>query len=401
MITYLKVIRYPKLSSGGWSTTPEEVTDAYDVDVSLSIGDLNDTFNFNIPNTNNSRITGFEKEDKINIHLLANTETYNDTNLIFTGLIKNISETVSKDKTLSIEGVSLGEVLTTGLVNANNTNVDVMQHLQSCLASIANYAPNFTVTWDNNNPILKKDDITAFPKLSGGGLIADRDSSYNTVINKYLTDQYMQDGQYYWYVDINNKLVIRPRLDNPTNSITEGVDILNAKYSLDPQIYNYVIVKCGTDSQGSQITTRAVDYTSMAKYGFKYYFLVNNNIASDLFKADNVEQGSYPTSYPHTCAWKDESGSTVTATGDSDYRSKFRAQVKVLGSNYGLEWINLNSSLKKKFTLVLMPTKAYTVGGVVTIIAPSYNINNKNMRISDIQYSQSNTILTLKEDVNL
>jgi len=403
MKSYLKLVRYA-FEGTDWSTTPEEITDAYDIDVSLSLGDLNDTANFSIPNTNNSRITGFVKEDKITIHLLEGSETYDDTNVIFVGLIKNISEKVNRGtKVLDVDCISIAEVLSTGLVYSSTTNVDVMQYLQHCLDVIKNYDKTFSVklTWDTAlNPTVKKD-TTAFPKLNGGGLVSDKDKSFNTIINKFLTEQYLQDGQYYWFVDVDNKLKIRARLNNPVATLIEGTDMISAKYALDPQVFNFIVVKCGFDSETRPITTRAVDYTSIGKNGFKYYMLVDNSIASDLYASDNVEQGGYPTAYPHTCSWKDENGDTVTATSDSDYRTKFRTQCKIAGTNYGLKWINLNSTVGKKFTIELMPTKNFTVGEVVTIYSPSYNLNHVNMRIQDIQYSNSNTVLTLKEDVNI
>lgn len=220
------------------------------------------------------------------------------------------------------------------------------------------------------------------------------------IIAKYLTPQYTGDGQYYWYVNTSNELVIRAYNDFTTGTITEGTDIVNAKYSYDNRIYNFVVVKCGFDPANRPITSRAVDYSSIAKHGMKYYILVDNTIAETLLSQDGLTTGNpYPASYLHTCSWKDESGNIVQASSDSDYRAKFRAQVKVVGAKYGSDFIEINSGLLKKFSIVLLPTFGYLPGQVYKVTAPSYNINNKNMRITDVQYSNVNTVLTLKEDL--
>lgn len=402
MINYFEVISYSRdQDNDTWSTTPIVITEAFDVDVTINEGDTNDSCNFSVPNTNNLSINSFNREDKIVVHLLQESETSSDDNIIFVGLIKQVSESLKKSCVLDIQCNSFGEILSTGLVFNNTSNVNSMEYIQSCLDSIRRYSDTFAITWNADNPTIKRDGITAFPKINGGGIVSDKDVSFNSIITKYLTDKYMADGKYYWYVNVSNELVIRPIVNVFTNTITEGVDIISAKYGLDPKIYNYVIVKCGLDSKGSNITTKAVDYVSMAKYGFKYYMLVNSNIASDLFASDGVEQGSYPTSYPHTCSWKDENGDVVTASGDADYRNKFRAQAKVAGTSYGMDWISKNSNLSRKFTIELFPNRDYTIGNVIKIIAPSYNISGLNMRVISVQYSLINTVITLKEDVNI
>lgn len=404
MIAYLKAVRYPTIGNGLWDSTGTVVSNAYDIDVSLSIGNLNDTMNFSIANTKNLVTSTWNINDKVDIHLLFSGETYSSSNIIFTGIVKNISETYSeKSKVLEFNCVSLGEVLTTGIVTANNTNVDVMQHLQSCLNSISRVNDKFVVTWDSSNPTLKQDGVTAFPKINGGGYVTDFNVSFNTVIEKYLTDKYMQDGNYYWYVSTENKLVIRPRTNTSLYTLNEGVDFINMKYTYDPQIYNWIHIKCGFDPANRPISTFQADYTSIAKYGQKYYMLVNNQIAEDIMTAEGLTTSTnvYPSSYPHVCSWKDENGNTVTATNDNDFRNKFREQAKVAGKSYAQKFISMNSGLRKKFTLILTPSRNYTLGTVITVNAPSYNMVSKKMRITDIQYSGINTILTVKEDLTL
>ena len=159
--TQLQILQYPRISSSNtWSSTPNTITKAFDTDCSFELGNGNDAFGFKIANTNNAEISNYNTEDKINIHLLLNGESVSSSNLLFNGVIRKISEQYSeKSKVLSIEGRSFGEIMLNGVAFKDESNVDFMQHLQSCLDSVKYNNTSFSVIWDSNNPTLKKDGI--------------------------------------------------------------------------------------------------------------------------------------------------------------------------------------------------------------------------------------------------
>lgn len=405
-VQYLPIL-YSTTGAGTWSSTPTNLTDAFDCKVSLSIGDLNDTFSFKIPNTDNNAITRFNIQDNINMHLLLDGASAASSNMVINGTIKNISEEFGeKGKVLRIEGKSFGEISTTGIGFVDLTNVNVMQFLDAYRNSIFLRNRNFGISWNADNPSVKSDGL-AFSALNGGGKIAEFDKSLNVVLDKYLTNEFTGDGNYYWYINTLKELCIRKQEINPSGVLTEGTDMVSCRYGVDPNsIYNYVVVKCGYDPNGRPITTRAEDPVSQSIYQLQYYMLVNTKISQDLLESERMTNPSYwsstsayPTSYPYTSVWKTVNGATVTSSTNGQYMSNFRVQAKRIGELEGLSFIDGHSGLFKKFTLVLRPTVGYSVGSVLSITSASYNLTNLPMRIEDIDYSDEGTILTLTEKV--
>jgi hypothetical protein len=403
----LQVVRYAfDTTTGTWSSTPSVISDAYDVNVGFRVGELNDTFDFKVDNTNNLNINNYNVQDKITIHFLLNGDTYSNSNMIINGMVKEINEVINeRGKILEITGVSFGEITTTGLVFATSINKNVMQHLNTCLESIRLRNSNFNIEWDSNNPTVKSDG-TSFPALNGGGEVRDYDKSLNKLLEKYLIDEYTEDGNYYWYVSTDNKLVIRKRTITTTSTLTEGTDnIISAKFEVDAsKIYNFIVVKCGKDPKGRPISTKYDDPVSRAKYGFKYYMLIDETIASDLLEKERAngsfaQDSNYPNSYPYTVTWKDSTGSAITVNSDTEFTEEFRLEVKRRGKGRGRDYAVNYSEKLIKASIVMVPTNTFTIASMIACTFPSYNISNKNMRCIEIQYSDENTLLILQEEV--
>lgn len=367
-----------------WSETPVYLTEAYDVQVSTALGDTRDTFNFKLNNHRNTVIDIIKAQDKITIHSLINGATATDSNLLITGLVKLVSEQVTdKGRILRIEGVSFGEITTTGLVfhNTATSHTDnVMTFLRACLNSVALRNTNFNITWSSTNPTLKFNTTTgaydgsAFPTLNSGNQVREFDKSLAAVLDKYLVDGYTGDGKYYWYVNTSNELVIRKRYVGDTNPtpLIEGSNIKTLKTGIDVgDVKNYVIVKCGKDLDNRPITTRADDPVSRAKHGFKYYIYVDEQIAEKI-----RQTGAY--------------------SGDND---AFREAVKADGRKAGQDFIQLHNQGVIKADVIIAPSVTFTIGDKVNLTAPSYNLTNKTLRIKDMTYDIDSTTIGLVEEV--
>lgn len=396
---------YASTGDGVWSVVSSDINSVKDVGVSLSLGDLNDVFTMKVYNTRNEQVGVFTQQDNIKIHYLINTSSLDSSNLIFNGLVKTVdSESSYKGKFLTVKGGSFDEITANGLVFYTNTNVDVMQFLRGCLNSITIRNGSFGVVWDETNPSVKSDGVTPFPKLNGGGKVKEFDKSFNSILERYLQDSYTKDGQYYWYISSDKKLVVRPKDSVINGSLVEGVDFSSDQIKIGDDIFNYVVVKCGFDPNGNPITSRYVDEISKAKHGFKPYIITDANIAGVLLEAekDNPlfnDETQKPGTYPYTVSWKTEAGNAITVSNDSGYVAAFRAKAKLEGSNRGKSFATSHIEGFKTARITFKPTLKYSVGGKYLLTVPSYGLSEFPMRIKEIIYSIKNVIITFEEEI--
>jgi hypothetical protein len=382
MIIKYVVRRYATTSDGVWSGSYTDVTDAFNIRASVAMGIANDIFSFKVPNNRDKNITNFYRQDKVELYLSIN----NVSTLIMTGLIKNITENISdRAKHLTIDCVSFSELVTQGLTfgtTGTGHSMDVMEFLEACLNSVKVRNEKFPVTWDTaNNPTQKWNSTTndytggAFPTLNSGNEVREFDKSLAATLDKYLVNAYTGDGQYIWFVSNDNKLCIRKKsVGSSAGTLTEGVDFKTGKFSFDiSNVKNYVIVKCGKDlnTPPRPISVKREDLVSRAKYGFRYYLLVDTKIADAVYEADNY-------------------GGT---------NAGFRAAVEAAGEAAGDALIgNTNKGLYSG-TLNLAPTTDYTVGQRILVTASSFGLLNKELRIKEISWDEDSTTLTLEEEV--
>jgi hypothetical protein len=381
MIVKFQISRFPFVDDGVWGAE-EIVTECFDIQASMVLGESKDTFSFKIPNPRGSKKQQFNAQDLIAIYLLINNETPQNSNLIFYGILKKVvGDFSSKGKYLRVEGVSFGEITTTALVfyDPGNNTQNVMQYLQGCLNSVELRNTNFTVTWDSGNPTIPSTGGTFPDFTTAAARMRDYDKSLASLLDKYLTNDYTNDGRYYWYVNKEKKLVIRSRkTSNPIDTWTEGVSFKSIKFNIDTsKVYNFIVVKCGWDNNNNQVTTRYDDPVSRAKNGFRYYLIVDNNITKELQKT-----GLY---------------------SDND---DLRAEAKRIGENRAKDFGSAHNKGVLEATCILTPTTNYTVGDVINLTTTSYatidypnGLTNYPMRIKSIQYTKNSLLVTLAEEV--
>jgi hypothetical protein len=402
-----------------WSLTPWEVTTAYDLRLSRKLGNLNDTWDFKIDNIGNRNKDTFRLQDKMVFSLSLNSSSVSGSQ-VFSGMVKAIEERCDeKGPFLNIKGVSFDEFVTNGLCYVDETDVTVFQFLERATLSLQNRTkPNdstgqFYLKWNSGNPstqaynsITGNYDGVALPKFLGGGKVSYYNKTLDQLLNTFLNEQYTGDGRYYWYVNVDQELVIRKMLFNSVATIIEGTtDMISYQLTVDTtQIYNLVIVQAGSDPNGRAISTYADDSMLIAQYGVRPFLLKTNdsNILSEQERKVNSSYWSttsqYPITYPYTCGWKDENDAVVTATNDADFLNKFRTEVKRRGKNNALFFISSHSKGMRQFTIELPPQLTYRLGDIISCTFPSYNISNFPIRVYQIDYSYDNVVLTLKEE---
>lgn len=374
------VNKYSLISDGVWSSTPETITDIYDVQVTQSIGDNKDIFGFKLNNPRNTNNWTFKPVDKVNIYFGINGESASDSNLIMVGLVKNIQEDAKdRSKVLRIEGVGYSDIVTSALVfyDPGDATVNVTQYLQGCLESVKLRNKGFDITWSSTNPSISATLSTSTSK------VRDYDKSFSSLLDKYLKSAYTGTDDYYWYVNNSNELVIGKRNSGTSKgTLTEGVDFETIKTKIKTDdVKNFIIVKCGYDLNNNPITTRYDDIASRAKYGFRYYMLVDRQIAEKI-KTNNPGY---------------DNDAVIEAA-------------KAEGYAQGEAYAKLHNRGYLMLDIIMSPSVSYSVGDRVQVLIPSYPdftknststpsyLYNKVLRIESIQYDINGVLLTLSEE---
>lgn len=408
---YTKILckLYRSTGDGTWSASPTEI-DLYDVDCNLSLGEKNDSFSFKMLNVNNSiikddsisRQSVIKSMDKVDFYYLINGASAASSNLILSGLVKKVEADVGNKSILKISGVSFSEIATQAIVfvTANEgNNVNVMQFISAAINSITYFSSAFNLTVDvpslKFNPVTGNYDGSAFPQLLGGATVREFNTSLSKLLDKYLQDEYTEDGRYYWYVTQDKVLTVRKKnVGGFSGGLTEGVDFYDLKVSINTDdVKNFIIVKCGYDSYGRPITTRYDNVVSRAKYGFRYYMLVDN-IAGQLIQAQGFGDGKkFPSSYPYTTTWGQ------STSNDDDFNDKLRLKAQDLGRAKGEAFSIARSKGFIKVSGSIPPTLNFGVGDRILLTSASYALTNYPMRVTEVRFMVDSVDLVLEEEV--
>jgi len=404
--------KYSSTGDGTWSASPTLLTGHYGVSVKKALGASNDVFSFMITNVsggnnNYSRKSEFNPMDRLEIHLSINNAAASSGNMLMNGLIKKVTETVTgKGIVLKIDGKSFDEILTNGLVFASRVNnVNVMEFIEAAINSVklrnANFGINFTASSVNGNG-KKRDGTTSFPVLNSGNKVSEFDKRLVDILEKYLQNDYTEDGRYLYFVDTDKVLHIKPRLGGSlTGSRTEGVDMKSIKYNINADdVKNFVVVKCGFDAYNKPITTRYDDPVSRAKFGFKYYMLVDGKISGDLISAEISanpslfdDNSKVPNAYNYTTQWG------AVCTNANDFNDKLRVEAKRVGVAKAEEFVAIRDKGYITINTTEVPNLDFAVGDKMQLTSVSYGLTEYDFRVNEIIYDINSTNYILKEEV--
>lgn len=401
MVTVYWKLDHQPFNNGNYGST-NTLTYYHDVIVNTAGGDSKDSFDFKVDNFQGEFDTTFNPKDKVTIYRQIDSSTgWSSDDVLMNGVIRQVPETEKYNQSLiMVKGYNHSETVTNALVfiDTTNGNYDVAELMQYALTSVQNFNENFKVTWHPNNPSVK---------TTGGSFPTIRERIFykplSYILEKYSGKDFTDDVNYYWYVDTQNRLVWRPRLDSVEATFDATTDEhLELKVDKDTKdVKNFIIVKAGLDPKNNPIQERYGDYNSIAKNGFKYHFLIDDNkTAQSLLDADRSDAGvdnMEDASYPFTPKW---SGGTSYSNFD-DYVAGFRAYVKAYAKQLGKDFADLYANGKLQVDLAFIPgTKSWGIGDMIACNIPQVSASNsKLLRVMKAQYTSTIDTFTLEEDV--
>jgi len=397
--TTWKIEHYERTDDNVWSSTATEVTEAYDVVVRTRLGEGKDTFEFKITNFNSESDNFYEVGDKVVLFYKINVASSSlvSSDVVMNGIVTDVpQEESAKNNYVRVTGNNYSESLMNALVFFSPTaNTKLHTYLQEAINSIGIYNENFRVGWDSNNPTTKIGGAD-FP------VVTERWYYKNMLklLEKYSQDLYTEDGNYYWYVNVDNELVWQPKEQGVDYEFSTSVDeykSLKIKKDLKG-VVNFVIAKGGYSPNGKPITTRVDDPISRSKHGFKYHLMYDEKTyAEQLFQEDGLrEEGAdsnYPASYPHTPSWGGDPIASSTA-----YDAAFRVEVKSRLRTSARAFINERKNGKLMIELEFQPGKSWSIGNNVKVTIPQVGKTNNVMRVQDAEYTTTTERYTLIED---
>lgn len=408
MYTYWKVERYA-FENNVWSTTPEVLTSFHDPSVSAKLGEAVDTFSFKISNPNGIYDNYFNSSDKILISRKLNSSDVTTSDVLITGIINNLPNEKSYNQDfIRVEGVNFSESLARAIVFVDANGLTIPQFIQQALQHVQAYNDNFAVTWHPDNPTLNTND-EAFPEVTERWY----NKSLLKLLEEYSSKEVTGDVNYYWYVDVDNKLIWRPKQDNVSFTFDTATDAYKSlKTKKDTKdVYNFVIMKGGYTPANKSISTRVVNNASLAKHGFKPYIIVSKtNYAENLISLDlGAEANSrYPTGYPFTTKWVSSvtstdapactRGNTISISSDAEYNTAIRRESKFLLADEANRFLDERGQGKLMLDLVFEAGKGWSVGDVINVTIPSIGKTNNPMRVEQAVYHVDTDTFTLIED---
>ncbi len=391
-----------KRAGAGWSTTANNISGFFNPTVRTAINDKKDSFSFNILNNNNQYFgagSTFENGDRIVISSAINTSTIASSDALIDGVILNVVEDISTNNTLRIEGKNRTEMFLEGLCFVTSSIQKTPPEILEASLNFYNAQNgNFHITWSATNPSVKSD-TTAFPTY----YVADFYKPMNVVFERYSSNEYTQDGNYFYYINLANELVWAQMSAVSVDTIEETDCQKISIGSKGDQIVNSLVVYCGQDAYSNGIRAYAFDWGSRGKNGAKWKPMTStNDIATTLMDEEKRTNASdfdddsswFPksSSYPYTTSWG------VSCADDDEYNAAIRAESKNRGLTRGQAYLNGRKDEVLSLKVTLPFTKSFSLGTVVTCNFPTYNLIGRGVRIHGIDYDSYSTTLILKED---
>jgi hypothetical protein len=386
----------------------------------MSLGTGKDTFSFKQNNFNHELDNYWRVGDKVVISYKTNTTSTDSSDVIMNGIVTAIPlQEASNNNVVSVNGNNYTESLMNALVfYAPSSATSLHTYMQEALNSINLFSANFKVLWSSTNPSTKSDG-SAFPTYSERWYY----KNYLSLLEKYSMNKYTEDGDYFWYVDVDNNLVWQPKTNNVSGSFSTSDAFQSMSIKKDTSgIINFVICKGGLSPRGNPITVRVDDPISRVKNGFKYYLLIDeNNTSKNLYGQDQLAGagGSWDkalpissANYPTTTGWN----ATINVTADGDvpamtagspvvcasfkqYDNAVRQEVRAMLQDAGQNLINTYKNGKLSIDLTFAPGKGWSLGQVINVTIPGIGFVSKPLRVKSVEITDDNERYTLEEDV--
>jgi hypothetical protein len=426
-MTYVKwqLVHIPFVSNTWQTASSTILADFTRPMVTKALGTSKDSFSFDVVNVFGDYDNFFKPNDKLEIYRVTNTETVTTADLLMVGTISIPSYSVDeRGDTIKVQGYSFSEYVLRALTNVDAKTTTIPYAIKQGLEYVGGQTGGlFNITWHPSNPMVNSTG-GAFPVINESWF----KTPLYTKIEKWSTSQATKDGNYYFYVDRDNKFVWF-RGDNSTsksfNSTTAAYKSL--KHDVDKEgIVNWIVAKGGIDPAGKPIEAIVPDPVSYAKYGQKPYLLISEkNKAEELVKTDydsrpGVSSTNYPdlsTSFQTT--WYSQvtvstvvDGVTMTpgqrvtinkgteAANKNAYTAIIRKEIEARLRNEATQYMQDIRLGKLELDIEFGPNEVdWQLGDRVTVTIPSIRSTPMELRVHNIQYTTEADTFSLKQDI--
>ena len=351
----------------------------------------------------------FEIGDEFDIYAFKvfNDDAYRaltDDDIVFVGQIKSIVDNFRDDEIQTI--IKLENITEILFKSFNNPKLSYDGTFGTFVEKIQNYILEWVkvtnknmieIEWDSNNPTLKQDDVTPFPDVD---YFTDYKSNYEAIYD-LCQNKYTADGEYYFYIKPKISTVtgqpaylfiLRPKLLTTSTSLVEGSDFKLVSRTKDKgDIVSFLIMRCGRDMYGKNITTYVIGDLKNGYLGkpialnfagdIMNYEKTKNTAAFDdetptgnpvplMPTALKAGTGNFTTTYPVTAQeaaiypTKLAVG-TFTATTEAEYREWVRWLTRAKAQIAGQQYIAQNNFIKNKIAIIFYNTPTSAIPGTL------------------------------------
>lgn len=403
---------------GDWTGGVDLITTAYGIQATIGLAEKKDTFQFNIINNNKKFSNKFDIGDNVKIYSIRNGITTS----VIDGIINEPPQTVDDGgRILLIKGTSRTEYLLSaimyqpikGPLKPNEIVGKVIDQVNS-LNALGKTGLQIT----KGKIVSSKSDGSAFNPVT---TIDIRNLSANQVLKRYSSDQYTKDKSYIYWIDFNNVFNWTYRTSTINASITEGsvatiegskIGPTQIKTNFPLDVINSVIISMGKTPRGRSIRVPDWDFVSVHKHGLRRKMITDfNNRGEELMKAEeeanssnfDTKKNRFPLSYNTTDGINPSNGYITkwgaTATDDESYEDAFQIKLKDEGKVHAKEVLGLFSKPRLKVQIEMPRNGGFNIGDFISVTSASNNLTSKNLRLTELTFSDSNTNLVLEEDI--
>lgn len=398
MYTYWRIERTPIGSNGLWDEANMVVlTDFRMPNIMMKTGDGKDSFSLKIDNFSGRYNNYFQERDRIKLFIIKNNSVgFTTSDMVLDGSISNIKQDVTTNSSqINIDGYNFTEALFGALVFIDSEGLTIDQTLKQGVEQIGGLSQLYTISWAATNPT-KRSDGTDFPLVGKRYYYV----TFNKVVEDLSASTKTGDGNYIWYVDSNNVVHWVKRTATVVDTFDANTDnYTSLNIGKDTSgVKNFIIVKGGYDAKDKPIQTRYVNYASVAKNGYKYYFLID-----DTRLAENTEErdaSSLGVSRMRDYTWGSFKPlwSTVTYNNLNTYNDALRVHIKEQLKEVGKRYAELYEFGTLKININIKPLeRTWKLGNTISCNIPQLSDVPINLLVEEIQYTNEMFSYVLKE----
>ena len=431
-----RVYLYHEVGTGSWnSTVDEDLSDeAYDLSVNKGVSATKDTFSFKIAKSSRyfSPSIRIVAGDLVKIWITRDA-AITDSDLLIVGVVNNTSY-AEGDNVVSVSGNDFSEKMFDFqmVVGEFNKTVPDMLTGKFLLGHESIVGSGITFTLGDSIPEYKSDDSTSFPKHN----LSLNYTPMFQIIDKLASNKYTEDGQYYWYVDTDKVFHFVHKGSTPETTVIDPrtTDIEDIKISKkNSEVKNFIVYQYGTDLKGNSLEDVNYSDVSIAKYGYKYYFAVEDTVKCfddiisneidgykllgtlqaswgsdvvDTTTGEWVNNQTYPTPGNNPIAGgntyvfiqKDKDGNTLTATSNSEFNTYAGQLAQEMAERITDDMISNSDLPKYKVDLTFPFRTDLILGGLYQVTIPKRAIDDQ-LRLVDLSYDLNGVSATFDQDL--